>query len=911
MSAAGVNGEIGKAAIENWLSDHRLPFRPFLRGNLEKAIRYHENSKMGSSNSSLKNVTPLQEQKPEILASHEEDEENEDPRPAKRRKTTTTNSTSVLAHNFSSRSLSSTSTLASATASSSLSHSTSEESRKPTSFPSRSQVNKIKPTEFYGRQPSISEGSRSNPSTERSKPDRVRIDSVLKLTEPPMDFQKLLRIRVASIIHGPSHGEAEDEGSHTGSQYSNIKCTLALLRVSEDESLIDIYRQPQTGRIRRTSEGRKNDTCPVYLPPFHIPSAVLFQDPNLEDSSDQMQSPNELGIYRVQLLIEPYQANRKDWLPLTISSLPHNSHIARKISKGEARLTDVRQIICEFLLFDWNSKQRTDQIELIYDGVRIETSASLKLDIQWSLPSQLSKKEEIIAPKLQTPVPETASELVLPHLLSPQKLETIEPGSPPRAQRRGRANIPTYNLKALSAKAQGKKLKAQWSNESSGTSAAAADTGENATYTFSKANAELYGIKQIHVVAGFLCPICSLDAKCMQNLRLHFMTTHDRFTFHVRFKSSFVVEFNKGSRHSKGTHSSQIIQLRRATTLLDLEKYLSGDCSWAEVREGPQNNQWPDSLAHLGIEASPSPSPQSSRQSSLDILDIDTETKEGGGLVPEPAYIRHLASLPIRNKKKYYVPDIKNGPYPRSVYTPDVVDRVFYDLRTKRVLEPAEELPDSDDEKDEAWFLHKRKWIINDYIDLTDDEKEYLIKWEEFIMAERLTNTRHLSETIKRFVARNRVWFAEKKARKQEWHKQVELLVMRDKLEDQPLMSHCDKLFEQGKKELDARNSEPKAESKSELKPEGQPEPAKEMRGCTVCVCGDPVQDPDQVICSGERCPDSHYHKECAKKSNRSIVPKGTWLCDRCNIRASLLQKSALTGVAMENNYQDRVPIQR
>ncbi|KAJ8061648.1 hypothetical protein OCU04_009449 [Sclerotinia nivalis] len=913
MSPAGINGGgIGKAAIEYWLSDHRLPFRPFLRGNLEKAIRYHENLKMGSSYSSLKPVTPPQEKEREIFASDEEDEEEEDPRPAKRRKTANTDSsTPALAHNSSNRSMSSSSAFASVTETASLNHSISEESQIPSSrLPTRSQVNKIKPTDFYGPQPRISGGSKTNLSLVESKTDRIRIDSVLKLTEPPVDFQKLLRIRVASIIRNSSYGETEDEAT---SQYSNIKCTLALFRVSddEDETLTNIYRQPQTGRIKRTSDGRQNDTFPIYLPPFIIPSDVLSQDPNFDEPSDQLQGSGGFGKYRVELLIEPYHANRKDWLPLTVSSLPHNSRLAKKIFKGESGLTDVRQMVCEFLLFDWDSKDSTAQIELLCGGDRVETSASLKLDIQWSLPSRLIKKELDEIPKSPTPGPKVAPELVLPHLLSPQKAATMEPESPSRAKRRGRANIPTYNLKALSAKAQGKKLRAHWGKESSGTSAALTDTGEYVTYTFSKANAEAYGIKQTHSVAGFSCPICDMDTKGMESLRLHFTTTHDRFIFHVRPKSSFFVEINKESRKSREVHPLQIVQLGRATTLLDMEKYLSGDSSWAEVREGPQNNQWPDSdlLTRLGFEASPSPPPQSSRQSSQEVLNNATQENEGGNSVP--AYIRRLASLPARSKNQHYVPDIRNGPYPRSAFSPNIVDRVFYDLRTKQVVQPGEDLPDSDDEKDEAWLLHKRKWIINDYTDLTDDEKEYLIKWEEFIMGERQTGLSHLQETIMRFVSRNRVWFAEKKARKKEWCKQIELFVARDALEDQPLMSRCDKIFELGKKELDAKNSKSKSESVASPKAKPETDLDQEMRGGTDCVCGDFVQTPDQVMCSGELCPDRHYHKECAKKSKRPIVPKGTWLCDRCNIRASMKQSAAQAGIPPKDILQDRILVQR
>ncbi|QSZ32679.1 hypothetical protein DSL72_002258 [Monilinia vaccinii-corymbosi] len=850
---------------------------------------------MGSSSSFFKPFTPPQEEKrkTEILPSDEEDEEDEedeDPRPAKRRKTTTTNSTSSLNHDSSEQSISSCSSLALSTATPSLDHSTSEESQKPTRISSRSQVKKIKPSDFYDATSSRLGESKTISPVPKSKPDLVRIDSVLKLTETPVDFQKLLRINVVGIIGNSSHGDDEGEESN---QYSNIKCTLALLRVSEDDSLVDIYRQPQTGRIRRIAVGHQNDTFPVYLPPFIVPSAVLCQDPNFDDSSDQPQRPNELGTYGVELLIEPYNAKRKDWLPLSVSSLPHNSHIVRKISNGEARFDDVRQIICKFMLFDHNSKQNTAQIELIYDGERVKTSASLKLDIQWSLPSHLNKEyESAEVSQFPTPVPELVSEIVLPRLQSPQKEGVIEPGSPSRAQRRGRTNVTTYNLKALSAKAQGKQLKARWNRENPGASARATDTGESVTYTFSKVNVEAYDIKQVHVVAGFSCPICGSDCKSMEILRLHFTTTHDRFKFHVRPKSSFYVEFNKEPIKSRRAHPLQTVQLGRVITLLDIEKYLSGDSSWAEVREGPQNNQWPNDLARSGIEtlssSSTSSSPQSSRQSSPEILNGDNELKEGESSVPVPAYIRRMASLRVRSKKKYYVPDIKNLQHPRSAYVSDVEDRVIYDLLTKRVLKPGEELVDSDDEKNETWLLHKRKWIINDYIDLTDDEKEYFIKWEEFILGERFTtNMSHLAETIMRFVARNRVWFAEKIARKKEWYKHMELLIVNDGLETQPLLSRCDQFFQQGKKELGAKSSTVSS-STPESRREVEGAPAKEMRGWNDCICGDPVQAPDQVVCAGKLCPDPHHHQKCAEKCNRAIGPKGTWLCDGCHGKANV-----------------------
>ncbi len=173
---------------------------------------------------------------------------------------------------------------------------------------------------------------------------------------------------------------------------------------------------------------------------------------------------------------------------------------------------------------------------------------------------------------------------------------------------------------------------------------------------------------------------------------------------------SFFVEWVKSRSSPEMTiERSRTFQMGKPMTLFDFEKFMKGDESWSKARQGPQHNTWPEHLQRE-IDSSMSSSPHGSRYSSP-----NTSNGPDDFLDFEKPQTFHI---PARPKKKFIVPE---------TYKP------LYDPLTKQRLRPGDEVPDSDEEKDEFWLDHKQKALINDFTDVNDVEKDYINRWNPFI----------------------------------------------------------------------------------------------------------------------------------------------------------------------------------
>ncbi|PQE09844.1 zinc finger domain-containing PHD-finger protein [Rutstroemia sp. NJR-2017a BBW] len=819
-TGGGKTGKTGKAAASTWVAYNRRPLQPFLQRNLDKALQH---ATMGFSFSSLKSSV----QRPERVIMESSDEEDEDPRPAKRRKIMDNNSKTRLAEN------------------------TPGSTRVPT------KVQSLKPSDFYGSSALASPAPEPDRKVEGKCREQSRIDS----------------IRLNGINHNLSAINGNALVGNGQVSPVKIKCTLALFHVLEDDSMMDIYRVVETGTIRKSPEHHGSGFSRISLPPFHIPAAVLFkgQDPELDTPSSGSQQTSDFGRYTVQLLIEPQVVGRKEWLPLTANNFPTNSDLGRKIAAGKFDLNGIRQLICEFPLFESEWRSNSTRISVIYNKTNVSTSASLKVDVLWSLPSHLSKTRKIVTkPEEETPWgPETISEpsSIAPASPDEQLPLPSEPDSPARGHRR-RANVPTYNLKALSAKAQGKLPRAQRNRDTQfeprGPSWDPDTLG--VTYSFGRNDTPDYSINKQHWVAGMTCPICCSDLKSVEKLQFHLTTNHTQLKFHLRPSNppriSFFVEVNrppKGASTRMMHDQSRILQFGKATCLLNMEKYINGDQRWLKTRQGPQHEEWPEHHKYRYNEPSLSPSLESSRQSSPDEVDYFRLAE----------HVPQLSNLPVRQRKKFYVPETK---------TP------LYDLITKRVLRAGEELPDSDDEKDEHWLFQKQRDLVNDFTDVTDDEKDYIIRWNDYILPLRLTADTYLPAALVRFVESNRIWFAERHSRKRELLKYIEGNVMRGSIDEKrhdAFLSACIQHLQKGEEEYaDIERERQKERQNKSPTPPPLPKP-KGNRGYGICICGDLVRPIESVLCHDFDCLGRHYHKKCAAKQGR-VVDKKSWICDDC-----------------------------
>ncbi|KFY26534.1 hypothetical protein V493_04040 [Pseudogymnoascus sp. VKM F-4281 (FW-2241)] len=105
----------------------------------------------------------------------------------------------------------------------------------------------------------------------------------------------------------------------------------------------------------------------------------------------------------------------------------------------------------------------------------------------------------------------------------------------------------------------------------------------------------------------------------------------------------------------------------------------------------------------------------------------------------------------------------------------------LYDIATKRLLKPGEPLPPSTVSHD--WRIRKQADIINNVVDMTPAEKEFVNRWDPFIFGQRSTSKIFMPAILKEFIDLNRRWFDEKQCRKEELLKHLTALAISGRIE--------------------------------------------------------------------------------------------------------------------------------
>jgi hypothetical protein len=130
-----------------------------------------------------------------------------------------------------------------------------------------------------------------------------------------------------------------------------------------------------------------------------------------------------------------------------------------------------------------------------------------------------------------------------------------------------------------------------------------------------------------------------------------------------------------------------------------------------------------------------------------------------------------------------------------------------------------------------------------DFTDVTDDEKDYIIRWNPFIMEEQLTCETHLSDAVLRFVETNKFWFAERASRKGVFGKTMESFIMRGVVSEKCFVK-CVQILKEAEKMEGSKEKE--------VMQEERPVSPSKQRGTLDCECGGHTQPPDRVICRGK-----------------------------------------------------------
>ncbi|KUJ09013.1 uncharacterized protein LY89DRAFT_628854 [Mollisia scopiformis] len=850
MSSVTSKGE-GEAALSVY-SLLYIPSRrkPFLRRNVRKTLQHLT---MGAK---LSAMTSSRGTKPRDDPMDVDDEEDEEPRPPKRRRI----------HPPESRDVSAAATDDAGPSRQPLSQVMSNQRSRP------SKPELVQPYDFYGKAkaPSLTSSLLKTPTTAtatnieaNAETNNFRIDDITPATLA--DFKEALRVDVNEII--PSDEGIDDEPFNFTSNF-DMRCTV---RVAI------FYRQHddiQEGNTKPVEISRKDTECTlrvtiarngkvsrdlVDLEPFYfLPSSFKVRRRKPRQPNGQWGGYEYYrgfaDRYLLSISIHPV-SSEEDWPTLNLSA-----------GASEYKM-DEFCLHTKINLFCHPERQRKaplqlEHIEII--GAKIALSYALSFQVRWATPNVLTnavlptiKSDE--TPRAKVPLaPTPAPAQDEPASPSPRKEDetTIEESTASNRAKRHRNSVETYNLKTLSTLAQGKSPRKSKPKESR--SEPEPDAGLTVTYCFGKAEAADTGIKQQTTVPGLACPFCETPNSMVEELRLHLHADHGAFKFSLRRNSPRVQFFVELARSRSGpmldTDRAKIYQLGKPRTLFDLDKYLLGDDLWTKTRLGPQHGHWPDHLLERANEPSMSSSPHGSRYSSPNTSNgtddaMDFETYE--------------AKPPVRRRKVVLVPE---------------TELPLYDPVTKRILRVGEEIPGSDDEKEEEWLHQKQRQLVNDFVDVSMLEKEYINVWNPFINEEHLTSHAYMSDSILRFVELKKNWFAENKNMKVEFLRHMEIFITMGSA-DQECLHKCINILRKAEQDKARRDQQ----EDTIMKDVEVEKPVSKSRGLLTCICGTSTQPPNQVICTGDKCPARFFCRQCALSSGRPIKDKlKKWQCDEC-----------------------------
>lgn len=374
--------------------------------------------------------------------------------------------------------------------------------------------------------------------------------------------------------------------------------------------------------------------------------------------------------------------------------------------------------------------------------------------------------------------------------------------TPTRALRTREKNK-VYNLKVLSDQAQGKERKRR------GRPPQMTAIEGRVTYFF-PAN-------QPVCLDYFRCVCCGVYHQTMLQLQLHLQTMHSNFEVLLETTSQGP-QFRLSHRVEPVLTPTKTYQLGRPVKPFNLSTFASGDESWITSRLGPDNNdqpiQSPVKKATLSRQASDRPQSQSSQTIQPAVVQITDE--------------------------KILVPDI-NQP--------------LFEPVSKRRLKPGEELPYP--EPDDAWLLHKHRECLEDYVDMTDNEQEYIKRWDAFILKQRLTGSVFFQRAWLKFVRQEASWLIDVRERMIEFAKHSATLFTRNLLDDRA-MDEAFKIVNETRRTVIPSKGDGKPngvingiDGQTKQSPRGA-HVRKGANGCTVCHL--PVVGPKLLICSNKVC---------------------------------------------------------
>ncbi|RGP66456.1 hypothetical protein FLONG3_8893 [Fusarium longipes] len=380
--------------------------------------------------------------------------------------------------------------------------------------------------------------------------------------------------------------------------------------------------------------------------------------------------------------------------------------------------------------------------------------------------------------------------------------EELEGDQTPNRHLRKRANNKEYNLKRLTAQAHGKGPKPR--------AKAGQVTQIEGRVTY------LPPVNTPVQLDSWRCLNCGCSNEGLDMLHAHLKDYHPSYDYALEVTSEgplFRVTRISGLVDSP----MKTLQIGNPTKPFNLEDYNRGDDSWISSRLGPDHND-PDVL-------SPSKPP------TIKPLLNKPATKP-----PQPLPTAQPAA-PRPKKKKIIIPDSSQP---------------LFDPISKARLKPGEELPTPVVES--SWLIQKHREDIGEFSDVSAEEKEYICKWDAFILEQNVTSGAYFRRAWLQFVKENAMWLASEGHRMIEFGKHMCVLMARDVLDDQGI-DNANKLIEEARARLKSGGGEQQTNDDMTVDSTSkQSSRASQITkggiGCTMCKL--PVLGPSLLICSNK-----------------------------------------------------------
>lgn len=245
---------------------------------------------------------------------------------------------------------------------------------------------------------------------------------------------------------------------------------------------------------------------------------------------------------------------------------------------------------------------------------------------------------------------------------------------------------------------------------------------------------------------GYHCPLClrplpQVEFEDAVALRFHFATAHPAHKVvlqktkpSARRKDTTIYSFLVSAAAQKEKFAARCMTWVAPSTPFDVIAYLDGDESWLGSKS-ISGSKGPITLVENRVEAL---------------------RRENNGFLP----VQHIQDIPVRPRRKYPVTITKTRT-PLPLFT----------SITHRVLQPDEELSESDDDTDQTWLRDRHAQEIMDVTSEPLELRKLQVRWNDHVKSEQISSAFYCNDVFFRWVKKDKEWLGSNEERLDWYHR--------------------------------------------------------------------------------------------------------------------------------------------